>query len=235
LAYTTAALGLFKHLPFQGPWAPSKVKTPLLVYGASAATGAFTVKLAALANIHPIIAIAGKSGNIVSSVLDPSKGDVLLDYRIGADVLQKKVRKVAPELHYIVDSVCNNDTVDMLSPLLAPEDSSYVFMLGGPHQKRLPAHVKSESPFAPGLWEPTDPDSPDGPEGSNLPPKAFTHAFFSYLTFALQEGLLKGHPYEVLSSGLASIGEGMVGLRDGKNSGHKYLFRIADTPGLGSI
>jgi NADPH2:quinone reductase len=161
LAYTTAALGLFKHLPFQGPWAPSKTKTPLLVYGASAAT----VKLAALANIHPIIAIAGKSGDVVSSVLDPKKGDVLLEYRIGAEALQKEVRKVAPELHYIVDSIRNIDTVDMLSPLLAPKDSLYVFMLGGPHQNRLPSHVKSEGPFAPRLWEPTDPDSPDGPEG----------------------------------------------------------------------
>ena len=225
---------MFKHLPFQGPWAPSKVKTPLVVYGASSATGAFTVKLASLANIHPIIAIAGKSGDIVACVLDSSKGDVLLDYRIGKDALTKEIRKAAPELHYIVDSNCNDDTVDMLSPLLAPENSSYVFMLGGTHQQRLPAHVKNESPFAPGLWEPTDPDSPDGPHGLNIAPKAFTHVFFSYLTFALQEGLLKGHPFEVLPYGLASIGDGMVGLRDGKNSGHKYLFRIADTPGLGS-
>jgi NADPH2:quinone reductase len=203
-------------LPFKGPWVPSKAKTPLLVYGASSATGAFTVKLAALANIHP------------------HKGDILLDYRIGKDALAQEVHQAAPELHYVVDSISNNDTVDMLSPLLAREDSSYVFMLGGPHQQRLPAYIKAETPFAPGLWEPTDPDSPDGPEGTNIAPKAFTHAFFSYLTFALQEKLLKGHPYEVLPNGLASIGDGMVGLRDGKNSGNKYLFRIADTPGLGS-
>jgi NADPH2:quinone reductase len=232
LAYVTAALGLFKHLLLQAPWVPLKVKTPLVVYGASSATGAFTVKLAALTNIHPIIAIAGKSGNIISSVLDPTKGDILLDYRVGKDVLVQEVRQAAPELHHIVDSICTDDTVDLLSPLLARKDSTYVFMLGGAHQQRIPTYVNSESPFAPGLWEPTDLESPDGPKSPNIAPRAFTHAFFSYLTFALQERLLKGHPYEVLPNGLASIEEGMVGLRDGKNSGNKYLFRIADTPGL---
>lgn len=186
------------------------------------------MKLASLSNIHPIIAIAGSSGPaMVSEFLKAEKGDVLLDYRVGDEKLREQVRAVLKggngkeegELKYIYDSISTDQTVDLLSPLLTPSPSTspsqqpiYVVLLDGPHRQRVPNGIRTENPFAPGLWEPTDPDSPDGPESKNVIPRAFAQVFFGFLTFALGEGILKGHPFEVLPGGLGGIEGGDEGV-----------------------
>lgn len=180
---------------------------------------------------------------MVSEYLNVDRGDVLLDYRVGAERLRSQVRAglKGASLGLVYDSISTNSTVDLLSPLLTPSSSSqqptYVLLLDGPHRQRIPTGIKTENPFAPGLWEPTDPDSPyeasdGGVESKNIIPRAFTQAFFGYLTFALGEGILKGHPFEVVSGGLRGIEGAMKGLRDGRNGGSKYVFRVGETEGL---
>jgi NADPH2:quinone reductase len=225
-------LGLYKHLLLPEPWNPAKGDTPLVVYGASSAVGAFAVKLAVLSNIHPIIAIAGGGGDIIAPVLRADKGDVLLDYRSGNEALVQAIRKAAPNLKYVFDSISNDDTVALLTSVLAPNGSVYASSLGGDQLKNVPAGIAVEIPFAPGLWEPNDPAGPEGDKSPNIAPRAFSHAFFGYLAFAWSEGLIKGHPYKVLPNGLGSLEDGIKGLRDGTNHGLKYLYEIAATPGV---
>ncbi|TVY68914.1 Trans-enoyl reductase [Lachnellula suecica] len=231
LAYITAALALYRHLPLPEPWNPAKEATPLVIYGASSAVGAFAVKLAVLSNIHPIIAIAGGGGDIIAPVLRADKGDILLDYRSGKEALVKSIRRVAPHVKYVFDSISNEETVELLTSVLEPNGSIYASSLGG-SQLKIPAGIQLEIPFAPGLWEPYDPAGPEGPKSPNIAPRAFSHAFFGYLSFAWSEGLIKVHPHKVLPNGLASLEEGIKGLRDGKNHGLKYLYEIAATPGV---
>jgi hypothetical protein len=50
-----------------------------------------------------------------------------------------------------------------------------------------------------------------------------------YLEFTILKGLAEGHPYEVIPDRLNRITEGLRGLGYGKNSGLKYVYRIADT------
>ncbi|TVY37084.1 Trans-enoyl reductase, partial [Lachnellula subtilissima] len=232
LAYITAALGLYRNLRLPQPWAPATEDTPLVIYGASSAVGAFAVKLAVLSNIHPIIAIAGSGGNIIASVLRVDKGDVLLDYRSEKDALVQSIRKIAPKLKYVFDAISNEQTVDLLTSVLDSQDSIYASSLPGDHLKKIPSGVKVEIAFSPGLFEPYDPSGPDGPKSPNVAPRAFSHAFYGFLTFALSEGLITGHPYKVLPHGLGSLEEGVKGLRDGTNHGLKYLYEIAATPGV---
>jgi NADPH2:quinone reductase len=53
-----------------------------------------------------------------------------------------------------------------------------------------------------------------------------------WITKAWQEGNFSGHPYEVRPEGLQGVEQALKDLKDGKNSASKYVFRIADTPGI---
>ena len=93
---TTAGITLFRRQGLPPPWSPrssSSSPLPLIIYGASGALGAFAVKLASASNIHPIIAIAGSSSSHLVPLLDESKGDALVDYRVGAEDVKKLVKE----------------------------------------------------------------------------------------------------------------------------------------------
>ncbi|KAF7671095.1 hypothetical protein GT037_010876 [Alternaria burnsii] len=92
LASLTAAVAVFRNLKLPTPWNPATTSTPFVVYGASSAVGSFAIKLARNSNVHPIIAIAGKGSHYVETLLDSSKGDIVIDYRIGADEMISKIR-----------------------------------------------------------------------------------------------------------------------------------------------
>lgn len=93
LAATTASLALYRSLALPPPWHPTTERTPLLIYGGSSAVGAFAIKLASRSNLHPIIAVAGAGAKYVSSLLDASRGDTVIDYRVGRDALEEHPRR----------------------------------------------------------------------------------------------------------------------------------------------
>lgn len=77
----TAAVGLHQKLRLPEPWQGLTNSTALIIYRASSTVGAFAVKLAALSNIHPIVAVARNRKKYVESLIDRSKGDFIIDYR----------------------------------------------------------------------------------------------------------------------------------------------------------
>jgi NADPH:quinone reductase-like Zn-dependent oxidoreductase len=91
----TAALGIYQTLGLTAPWQPAKTPHPLIVYGGASAVGAYAIKFASLSNIHPIIAVAGAGIPFVETLLDPSKGDVVVDYRKGQEHVVAELRKAA--------------------------------------------------------------------------------------------------------------------------------------------
>ncbi|KAL2676488.1 hypothetical protein Neosp_010246 [[Neocosmospora] mangrovei] len=93
LAGMTAALGIYQRLNLPVPWNPATKSTPFIVYGGATAVGAFAVKLAKLSNIHPIVAIAGNGIPFVQDLLEPEKGDVVIDYRKGNDFVANQIRQ----------------------------------------------------------------------------------------------------------------------------------------------
>ncbi|OBT39128.1 hypothetical protein VE00_10982 [Pseudogymnoascus sp. WSF 3629] len=235
LAYITAALGVFKNRPLPTPWnpAPRDAKHPIVVYGASSAVGAFAVKLASLANLHPIIAIAGQSGDVVKSILDPKKGDMFLDYRQGPEKLIQRIRSTPEDIHFAFDAICGEGTSELLCQVLHPENSYLGRSLHlEESETKIPQNIGCQVAFAPGLWEPNDPDGPDGENSPNVGPRAFATVAFAYLTFALENELIQGHPYEVLSNGLEGLSDALKALKAGKNKGVKYVCEIAATPGF---
>ncbi|KAL6228673.1 hypothetical protein BDW75DRAFT_250956 [Aspergillus navahoensis] len=58
------------------------------------------------------------------------------------------------------------------------------------------------------------------------------YVFSRYISRALQNGCLSGHPFEIRPGGLEGVEEALRDLKDGRASAMKYVFRIADTPGV---
>lgn len=116
LAGMTAAIGLYLRMSLPNPYmpAPEAQKNPIVVYGAASAVGAFAIKLAALSGLHPIICVAGRGAEFVSSIIDKAKGDAIVDYRKGDEMVVSGIRKAlavagCPQtVDYVFDAISEN-------------------------------------------------------------------------------------------------------------------------------
>jgi NADPH2:quinone reductase len=62
--------------------------------------------------------------------------------------------------------------------------------------------------------------------------REFGYAWFRLFGYGLQQGWFQGHPHFVCAGGLQGVETGLRNLMNGKASAVKYVFRLADTPGL---
>ncbi|KAF2092390.1 putative quinone oxidoreductase [Rhizodiscina lignyota] len=230
LAALTAVLGLFYNLNLPQPWTPAQEPLPLLIYGASSAVGAFAVKLARRSNIHPIIAIAGKAKGFVESLIDPSKGDVVLDYRDGEESVIQSVRQTLgnlkiPRIKYAFDAIGEDFGLLLASKLLLP-DGHLCAISPSREFSIIPKSLTISCTYVGDI------------HGDFRPVKTVNYvstanaADFGYIysrlfTRGLQEGWLTGHPYEVVAGGLAGVSTALKDLKDGKASGKKFVFRVS--------
>ncbi|OAX84708.1 hypothetical protein ACJ72_00905, partial [Emergomyces africanus] len=224
LAALTAAMSLYANhrLPF--PWTPAREPIPLIIYGASTAVGSFAIKLACNSDIHPIIAIAGKGSHYVETLINRQKGDAIVDYRSGleatiqgiTDSLRQAGHSVA---RHALDCVATEHSTDALRKCIAP---------GG--QINFAA-AKINLDASPAIGTATSVGSAHGMAGfeSN---EHFGFVMCRYFTRALMLKEFSGHPYEIRPGGLEGVEQALKDLKDGKASATKYIFRIADTPGI---
>ncbi|KAL5342697.1 chaperonin 10-like protein [Aspergillus crustosus] len=224
LAALTVAVSLYANHRFPPPWLPATAPTPFIIYGASSAVGSFAIKFARNSNIHPIIAIAGKGSGYVESILEKDKGDVVIDYRNGVEAtiaaIKANLAKAGQDAAYhALDAAMVPESAEVLRRTVAP---------GGNIDFVLPHDGIDVSPAIKSMTS----------VGSVHNMRGFEHnaelgfVFSRYLTRALQDGTLTGHPYEVRSGGLEGVEGALRDLREGKASACKYVFRIADTPGV---
>jgi hypothetical protein len=227
LAALTAAVALFRNLQLPAPWNPATKPTPLVVYGASSSVGSFAIQLAQNSNIHPIIAVAGRGKDHVKSLLDTSKGDSVFDYRDGADNVVNQIRDHLksgryPEPRHGLDPGIGEPSKKVLTEIVA-KDGYIDLVLGVPDWDTAPA---TKSTTMVGLVH------NETGEGYGAPGTDFGLVTSRWFTKALQAGTFRGHPFEVRAGGLEAVEQALKDLKDGKNSATKYVFRIADTPGL---
>lgn len=233
LAAMTAAVGLYSRLGLPEPWAPNapaktEERVPLLVYGAATAVGAFAIQLAKVSGIHPIIGIAGRGIPFAESLVDKSKGDVIVDYRKGDDAVVQGVKDAvkalgAGELKYAYDAVSENGSHENIAAVLSSSGARVTHVLPWERFAKTkgfayPAHI------TPSL---TTVGSVHGDQ------KDFGFVWFQYFSRLLETGRLKGHPYEVQEGGLGGLKGALEKLKDGKASAVKYMFRIGETAGAG--
>lgn len=229
LAAMTAAIGLFHHdqLALPAPWSPAKQPIPLVVYGASSAVGSYAVQLAQRANIHPLIAVAGKAASHVEKMIDRSKGDSIVDYRdndVPGAIRKALGSEHADSLYYAYDAVSEKNSYIHLGEALAKSPAKQTgnaakitLVLPGRPYDDLAAHVEKHITSV---------------GESHKGAVDFAYVYFRLIARGLQEGWFKPQPHEVIPGGLEGVQKGLENLRDGKASAIKYVFRIAETPGL---
>jgi NADPH2:quinone reductase len=226
LAALTAAVSLFRNLALPTPWNPATAPTPFVVYGASSAVGSYAIKLARNSNIHPIIAVAGKGTHYVSTLLDRTKGDTVIDYRAGADEVIRQIRAHLADGNYGkvlhgIDPGIGLPSQKVLTEIVAPDGAINLVL---PSNFDVGSATKTTTSV--GIVHNQE-NGAYGADGSDL---GFVTC--RWFTRALQAGTFEGHPFEVRSGGLEGVEQALKDLKDGKQSAVKYVFRIADTPGL---
>ncbi|KAF9776444.1 hypothetical protein IL306_005366 [Fusarium sp. DS 682] len=238
LAAYTSVCALFQQLEIPEPWSPfakTEAKRPLLIYGASTATGAFGIKLAVAANVHPIIAVGSQRSSFVKPFLDESKGDTFVDYTTYktedelVKAIQEAVKKSgAPDgrCWKAFDSVSEDSTVRIVTKAIGGSPDS-----NGNKPKMTNIFMKSQV-------EGSDPSVDvvcsmvgqvhDKDENNKLLAVTWAAVF----TRGLREGWLTAHPYTIGKNGLEGLSEGLKGLKEGKIRGQKFLTVIGETPGM---
>lgn len=237
LAAYTAAVALFNRLGFPEPWAygrseDKEKKNHLLVYGASTAVGAYAIKLASVANIHPIVAIGSPNSEFVKPFLDESKGDRLLNYKEwkSEEDMIKAVQSAAKEAGLedgrfwnVFDGVSETGTFDVLSKALAGPPNA-----AGQKPKIavvLPGRDYSAADPSVEIPQVMVGDVHGDTEGHSLFGLVWGQAFIRGIT----EGWFKTHPYELSEGGLEKgVESALKGLKDGTVRGKKMVIRVSD-------
>lgn len=185
--------------------------------------GSYALQLALRANIHPLICVAGKGIPHVESFIDQSKGDTIVDYRDGNEAVVKALKAAADKnggkIEYAFDAVSEKGSVENLGQVLDQETGRVTFVLPG-KKYDLPGKIKQSLTTVGSV------------HGFPDDLKDFGHVYFRYLAKGLEEGWFKAHPQEIVSGGLQGVETALSNLKAGKASAVKYVFRIADTPGL---
>ncbi|KAJ5128734.1 hypothetical protein N7448_002450 [Penicillium atrosanguineum] len=225
LAAMTAALGLYQRLKLPLPWNPATDPLPLVVYGGATAVGAFVIKFARLSNIHPLITVAGKGSAFVETLIDREKGDTIIDYREGDEVVRAKIKEAAGgrSIHYAYDAVGEHGSHQNVDAVMTAPGEITTMFLSGDYQP--PQGIVIGQTIAGSVHM-----SPAA--GKTLEDIEFGAAFFQFIGRGLSQGWFSGHPYEVRPGGLAGLQGALQDLKAGKASAIKYVVRIGETEGV---
>lgn len=264
LAAYTSVCALFQQLEFPEPWSPlaktakkqdskqdnkdpqqhklprpkvvdnADIKRPLIIYGASTATGAFAIKLAAAANIHPIIAVGSKRSEFIRPFLDESKGDVFVDYTaypkeedLISGIKEAVKHSGAPDgrCWKAYDTVSEDDTVRLLTKVLAgPPDAS------------------GRKPNVTNIFLKTEVEGADPSVDITFAMVGQVHyedesdkliglVWGAAFSRGLRQGWLTGHPYTLGQNGFEDLSRGLKGLKHGTIRAQKFLTHPGATPG----
>lgn len=230
LASMTAAVALYQHLALPQPWAlppPNNNvrEVPLVIYGASSAVGFYALQLALRSNIHPILAVAGRATDHVKQMIDPAKGDVVVDYRAGESAVIAALKEALDgksPLRYAFDAVSEGDSASTIAQLFRDsgdgKEAKFTSVAPG-NKDGVPEYVEQTMTFVGSVHR--------TPEAKDL-----AYVYFRYIARGLQEGWFRGQRTEVVPGGLNGIQTGLENLKGGKASAVKYIYRIAETVGI---
>ncbi|KAF4923489.1 Trans-enoyl reductase fsr4 [Colletotrichum viniferum] len=229
LAAYTAATALFHSLQLPSPWDRSREKkSPLIIYGVSSAIGAFGVKLAKKAGVHPLIAVGSKNSKFVTGLLDEGAGDVFLDYTQFesqdklAEKLKEVIEKTGVRCYKAFDCVSENGSFEMLGKAIQgpPEEGTgfkprVTTVLPGRDYGAIDKSVEVVVTSVGHVHE---------EEGQG---RLFGLIWARVFAEGLRSGWMKAHPYEVVN-GLEGVAGALKGLKEGTVRAKKMVIRIAD-------
>lgn len=225
LTIYTAGVGLHGDLGLPPPWRPATEELPLVVYGGSSSNGLFALKLARLSGIHPLITIAGGGADIIK---EGNYADVIIDYRNESDISGaiKKALNGKP-LKYAYDAIAEHGSTEHIAK--AMQDGGLITGVLPIKNKNLPNNVQYNFTYVGSVHGTYEGQVKDDVFKRN---SLYALVLSRYITRALEEGDLKGHPYEVAKGGLNAIVEKLLDLKNGKVRAKKIVARIDETEGV---
>ncbi|KAL0938351.1 quinone oxidoreductase [Colletotrichum truncatum] len=229
LAAYTAATALFHSLEVPSPWDRNREsKMPVIIYGISSAIGAFGVKLAKKAGVHPLIAVGSKNSSFVTPLLDEKAGDVFVDYTQfeSQDKLAEKLKEVikgtGSRCFRAFDCVSENGSFEMLGKAIQgpPEEGTgfkprVTTVLPGRDYGAIDKSVEVVVTSVGHVHE---------EEGEGT---LFGLIWARLFADGLKKGWMKAHPFEVVK-GLEGLSGALKGLQNGTVRGKKMVIRIAE-------
>lgn len=217
---TTAAQSLYQRLGLVWPTQPLSEPVPILIYGGSTAMGAMATQFAKL------------SGYVVYTTCSPRNFDLVK--KLGADHVldyhdansSTKIRSMTNnKLRLAFDTVADKSSAKFCGDALSADGGDYCSLLPVKVPRK---NVNSHQTMAYTVFgEPFDfGDStiPEVPED-----KAFAEEFFPVAERLLADGKIRPHPQTVGAGGLRGVLDGMQRMREGKVSGEKLVYRVAET------
>lgn len=172
----------------------------------------------------------------MKTLIDESKGDIVLDYRDGSEQLVQNLRAAVQnaggKVEYAFDAVSDHGSYQNICQVLDHKTGKITLILPNKDYSDIPATIEKSVTSVGVAQIGTDPDPWQKKTGMQTGNEEFAQAFFRYFSRGLQKGFFKGHPYEVVPGGLAGIQGALQNLKDGKASAVKYVFRLEDTDGV---
>ncbi|KAM0197756.1 hypothetical protein ACHAPA_003268 [Fusarium lateritium] len=220
-AALTAACALYARLRLPEPWLPvsDSQRIPLVIWGASSAVGSYAVQLARRSNIHPLICVAGRAQEHVEKLIDRSKGDTVIDYRKGREAVKKEISASlkGEKLEYAFDAVSEMGSYQTICDVLDHQTGKITLIIPAQSYSDIPKTIQKSVTTVASVHEDL---------------KDFGYVFTRYFSKGLEEGWFKAQPQEIIPGGLEGVEKGLINLKNGTASAVKYVYRIADTPGV---
>ena len=159
-------------------------------------------------------------------MLDPSKGDIVIDYRAGAEAIVQGIESAlqGQKLEHAYDATADHGSWTNICKVLDHETGRITLVLppkddlAGKH-KDIPASIHQSN---------TNVSDVQGPQSD------LGYLYSRYFTKGLEDGWFRGQRQEECPGGLEGVEGAFKRLKDGSASATKFVFKIADTPGVGS-
>ncbi|KAF3042728.1 hypothetical protein E8E12_009390 [Didymella heteroderae] len=213
---TTVGQGLYQSLGLPLPPAKVSEPTPVLIYGASTATGTLAVQFAKL------------SGAVVFATASPHNFDLVK--KLGADHVfdyndpecGSKIRKASDDkLKLVFDCIAEHGSEKICCDAISSSGGDYSALLPGPLQNFPRKDVKHRWTLGyTALGEKFSDNYPAKPEDYEFGVK-----FWKAAEGLFNSGKVKAHP-TLVRDGLEGVPQGLIDLKDGKVSGKKLVYRV---------
>ncbi|KAF2277950.1 oxidoreductase [Westerdykella ornata] len=229
VAVNTVGQGMYQEMKLPWPDKPLKEKKQILIYGGSSGMGAVGIQFAKLSGFEVLTTCSPRNFDYVKSLGADHVFDAY-DPDVG-----KKIREFTNnKLYYVWDCVGENGSIEQSGDALATEappgqEVRYGNILN-PEAKQRDGVICTWSVGYSALGEEwaigwkggreTVPGKPEHYEWSSK--------WVDFVEQLLKDGKFKPHRQDVRGGGLNGVLDGLKEMKEGKVSGHKLVYRIAE-------
>ncbi|OOF98063.1 hypothetical protein ASPCADRAFT_205331 [Aspergillus carbonarius ITEM 5010] len=217
LGTITVGQGLYQSLKLAPPDAPLTKPELLLIYGGSTATGTLAVQYAKLSGYTVLTTCSKPNFDLVKSL----GADAVFDYK-NPGAIQAIQEYTQDQLKLVFDTVGGSDFCGQ------------VISSQGGHYSAIVYEAVDRDDVENGFTLGYTAFGEDFDTGSRVLPakpedRAFAADFMSKAATLLAEGKIKPHPAKVGTGGLQGVLEGLQAMKEGKVSGQKLVYNVAET------